>query len=72
MILLTLKDLWRVPSRESVRLFGATPSSGATAVGVSSWPGWNSLPDSISLLENHRADHEERITAVEQRLGLRP
>src|SRR5512135_793608 len=32
----------------SVRLFGETPSSGATAVGVSSWPVWKSLPDSLS------------------------
>ena len=31
MILLTLKDLWRLPSSVSVRLFGETPSSGATA-----------------------------------------
>ncbi len=31
----------------TVRLFGETPSSGATAVGVNSWPGWKSLPDSV-------------------------
>src|SRR5512144_595612 len=31
----------------SVRLFGETPSSGATAVGVRSWPVWKRLPDSL-------------------------
>jgi hypothetical protein len=47
MILLILKDLWRLPSRYPCVLFGETPSSGATAVGVSSWPVWKMLPDSL-------------------------
>src|SRR5512135_3467869 len=39
----------------SVRLFGETHSSGATAVGVSSWPVWKSLPDSLlHQLDAHR------------------
>jgi hypothetical protein len=28
--------------------------------------------DRVSLLENQREEHEERLTTVEQRLGLRP
>jgi hypothetical protein len=28
--------------------------------------------DRVLLLENRRDDHEERVTAVEQRPGLRP
>ena len=44
----------------SVRLFGDTPSPGATAVGVSPWPGWKRLPDSLlELLEAIREAPEE-------------
>ena len=46
----------------SVRLFGETPSSGATAVGVSSWPVWKSLPDSLLQTRPiyHRCDETIR------------
>ena len=45
---------------ESVRLLGDTPSPGATAVGVSPWPGWKRLPDSLlELLEAIREAPEE-------------
>jgi len=35
---------------ESVRLFGETPSSGATAVGVRSWHLWKRLPDRLVVI----------------------
>jgi EF hand len=47
MILLTLKDLWRLPSRYPCGCSGKTPSSRATAIGVSSRPVWKRLPDSL-------------------------
>ena len=53
MILLTPQGLVTTAESVSVRLFGETPSSGATAVGVSSWPGWISLPDSLLVLVSH-------------------
>jgi hypothetical protein len=47
----------------SVRLFGETLSSGATAVGVSSWPGWESLPDSLSQIHH---DNEASHASIQQ------
>ena len=49
MILLSSQGLMTTAESVSVRLFGKTPSSWATAVGVGSWPVWKRLPDSLLI-----------------------